>query len=206
MKEIKKCKVEGCENKYVAKGCCMKHYKQIKRNGYVLNRTIFDSNEIVILDNYAEIKLYNKSGVPTGVTKIDKIDIDIIKHYKWCLSSKGYVQTYINGKFVSIHRFILSVDKDLVVDHINHDITDNRRSNLRICTRSENSKNRLKHKNNKSGISGVGWDKKHLRWYASICVNTKAIKLGTFKNINDAIKARKEAEIKYFGEFRYKEQ
>lgn len=58
--------------------------------------------------------------------------------------------------------------------------------------------------NNKSGTTGVCWDKKANKWISQISKNRKHFFLGYHINIEDAIKARKEAEIKYFGEFRYK--
>lgn len=53
--------------------------------------------------------------------------------------------------------------------------------------------------NNTSGYKGVCWNKKSNKWYAQIRVNKKRIHLGSFTNIEDAIKARKEAEEKYWG-------
>ena len=56
---------------------------------------------------------------------------------------------------------------------------------------------------NKTGAKGVSKNGK--RWVASIQINKKRIYLGIFKNFDDAVKARKEAEEKYFGEYAYKE-
>ena len=58
--------------------------------------------------------------------------------------------------------------------------------------------------NNTSGITGVYWKKDRNKWGARIVVNGKCIYLGYFANKEDAIKIRKEAEIKYFGEYRFK--
>ena len=57
--------------------------------------------------------------------------------------------------------------------------------------------------NNTSGYSGVNWVKQLNKWRARITVNHNEIHLGIFDNMQDAIRARKEAEIKYFGEYRY---
>ena len=57
--------------------------------------------------------------------------------------------------------------------------------------------------NNTSGIAGVGWHKSSNKWMAYIAINKKQIHLGLFSKKEDAIKARKEAEEKYFGEFSY---
>jgi hypothetical protein len=60
------------------------------------------------------------------------------------------------------------------------------------------------YKNNTSGTPGVVWDKRTDKWVAHIRKENKRITLGYFDNIEDAIKLRKEAELKYFGEYRYK--
>ena len=58
-------------------------------------------------------------------------------------------------------------------------------------------------KNNNSGVTGVSWHKRDNIWEARITLNKKQIYLGRFENFEDAIKARKEAEEKYFGEYAY---
>ncbi|QDP61702.1 MAG: hypothetical protein Unbinned4466contig1000_14 [Prokaryotic dsDNA virus sp.] len=75
--------------------------------------------------------------------------------------------------------------------------TDNRLCNLRKVTRVENSRNAAIGKNNKSGCTGVHLNKNNKNWVASIKVNGKGILIGSFKNKEEAIKARKEAERKY---------
>ena len=80
---------------------------------------------------------------------------------------------------------------------------DNRKSNLEFKTRLDNMKNQAMRNTNTSGTTGVSWHKKYQQWSAQICVNYKQIHLGLFDKKEDAIAARKEAEIKYFGEHRY---
>ena len=81
---------------------------------------------------------------------------------------------------------------------------DNRRENLRICTQQQNTYNSKIRKNNTSGIIGIYWHKINKNWISYITINYKHINLGSFTDKEDAIKARKDAEIKYFGEFRFK--
>jgi len=90
------------------------------------------------------------------------------------------------------------------VDHINHDKADNRIENLRLASISQNKKNSRIYNNNSSGVTGVYWYPKSQKWTAKICINSngKLTHLGYFTNKEDAIKARREAEIKYYGEFR----
>ena len=94
--------------------------------------------------------------------------------------------------------------KDMVVDHINMNPLDNRKCNLRICTMQQNNFNKKEQTNNTSGRVGVTWDKQTNKWLAQIQVDGKNIKLGRFKNKEDAIKVREEAELKYFGEYKYR--
>lgn len=125
----------------------------------------------------------------------DLEDYDRIKPYSWS-SSRGYIHAKINGKTIQMHRFILNAFK--IVDHINHNKADNRKTNLRECTPSQNSMNR-------NGIKGIFFDKSKNRWDARIGINCKTINLGSFKTQQEAIEVRKKAEKKYFGEFAYRE-
>jgi len=106
-------------------------------------------------------------------------------------------------KSMLLHRFIISAKKGEVVDHIDFDTYNTRKSNLRICTHKENSRHRRKQNNNLSGYNGVfrynyhGYD----RWQANIKVNGKQFAIGYFEKYEDAVKARIEAEKQYFGEY-----
>jgi len=83
------------------------------------------------------------------------------------------------------------------VDHINHIRHDNRWSNLRIADQSENQRNRSMNKSNSSGFTGVCWCKKLDKWKSFITLNKKNKHLGYFENKDDAVEARKAANIKY---------
>ena len=83
------------------------------------------------------------------------------------------------------------------IDHINGDSLDNRIENLRDVSNLENGRNQKKPKNNKSGVVGVSWDKKKLKWASKICVSGKGLFLGYFDEIGDAETARLSANKKY---------
>ena len=105
-----------------------------------------------------------------------------------------------------MHRLIMDMpDISFDIDHRHGDETrnDNRKSNIRVVTKSQNSMNKKILKNNTSGVTGVGWDKESRKWIAYIAINKKQLTLGRFSNFEDAVSARKVAEKKYFGEFRY---
>ena len=92
------------------------------------------------------------------------------------------------------------------VDHIKHGsktFIDNRRINLRRATQAQNCMNRGVRQDNRSGAIGVRWHNASKKWIASIKVVGKQKHLGVFSNKSDAIRARKTAEEKYFGEFAY---
>lgn len=110
---------------------------------------------------------------------------------------------YKDGKRTTeeFHRVILNVQKGFEIDHINGDTLDNRRSNLRICTKSGNMRNRSVSINNIVGYKGVGFIKKLSKWNARIRVDNKLIYLGLFCSKEDAALAYNEAALKYWGEF-----
>jgi hypothetical protein len=83
------------------------------------------------------------------------------------------------------------------IDHEDGNGLNNRWENLRDVTRLENMRNRRKYKNNTSGVVGVVWNKARGKWQVQIKVKGTLIFLGYFVNKDDAIKARKKADIKY---------
>ena len=145
---------------------------------------------------------------PNSIMKINKwdwYDISNCGKYGRFHAVKSGRTLYVSAnhigsnKSTQIHR-IIRPDIDLI-DHIDMDGLNNLRSNLRKCTRSQNGANALPKKNNTSGYTGVWRDKRRDRWCAEIKVNYKKISIGSYSDKNDAIKARREAEKKYFGDF-----
>ena len=125
-----------------------------------------------------------------------------IKDYCWNTNNRGYVCSRKNRKIITLHRTIINPPNNMFIDHINHQRTDNRKENLRICTMQENNINRSIQSNNKSGITGVWFDKSRNRWTSELAYGGKTKFRRNFKNLDDAIAARREAEKKYFGEYR----
>ena len=200
------CKVDGCNVKHSAKGYCPRHYMHIKQRGRILDRTALDRNEIRIEGNIAKIWLYNSSGKKKSEGVVDVSDVDTIKAFKWTsvlLGGIEYVVGNVDGKLQRIHRVLLKPLDFEFIDHINGNALDNRRCNLRVVTQAENTRNSKTPCNNTSGTKGVSKVKKNGRWHAYIETNGERNNLGYFKNKDDAIKARKEAALKYHGEFAY---
>lgn len=140
----------------------------------------------------------------------DKEDYDLIKDYVWYFNTEGHLRAseYNNGvqHDIMLHRIVMMCPDDMDVDHIIHPTlyehkVDNRKSNLRIVTRSQNSMNRHIPRNNTSGVKGVSWNKNKNRWEVYIGYNGKQIRLGAFIDKEDAIRVRQNAEEKYYGEY-----
>lgn len=135
------------------------------------------------------------------IVQVDDNDLPLLGNFKWHKNKGGYAVRYRNhNKIVYMHRLLTDCPKLKVVDHINGDKLDNRRSNLRVCTTRENIRNRQTVKS-KSGHLGVYWAPDTKNWYAQIGLDGKSTGLGHYTDIEDAILARKDAEIKYYGEF-----
>ena len=177
------------------KSCgCLHKDSSIKNLSKIPNK--FIPNKIEEKEDYIILKVESKGYIYDCL--IDKEDYEKIKEYKWHLNKFGYIITNSkkqNGK--RIHRMIMNYEGKNVIDHINHNRMDNRKCNLRICNLAENSWNRKS--------KGYYYIKKENRWSASIMKNGKYIYLGYFKTEEEAKEARRQAEIKYFGEFRYKD-
>lgn len=133
---------------------------------------------------------------------VDAENAEKVKKYSWCISKTGYPIANIGGKVTKLHRFLLGIEKQKeIVDHINGNPLDNRRINLRICTCAENNRNCKLSKNNSTGHTGVSRIKSTGKFRARIMLDRKEIRLGHFDTYEEAVKAREQAEIKYFGEF-----
>lgn len=143
----------------------------------------------------------------------DLEDYDKIKDYYWSYDSHGYVITQERSgekrKRILLHRLVMgNIPSNLVVDHRRHPPRtdhkiDNRKSNLQIKTNSQNMMNTHPYTTTRSGVLGVTYDKTSNKWQSRIGINGKRIHLGWFDNKDDTIKARKEAEVKYFGNYRF---
>jgi len=115
-------------------------------------------------------------------------------------SGHGYLIVGIKNKKYYLHRLAWLYVYDEIpgdIDHINHNRSDNRICNLRNVTSKENSKNRSKQSNNKSGMVGVTWYKNYNKWRSYIKVDGKQISLGYFTQFYEAVNARKNAEVLY---------
>lgn len=137
---------------------------------------------------------------------VSKDDLALAHSHKWHASksnSKDYVRAKTPEGNISMHRVITGAPEGMLVDHINGDGLDNRRSNLRVCTHSENLRNRKGVTSlNTSGFLGVSRNKGTMRkWEAMVVRNgRKEYRARFFCPIEAAI-ARDIAAIEIHGEF-----
>ena len=145
---------------------------------------------------------------------IDKKDYPIIAKYKWWISKRchtNYAQhSYIDkkgiGRTISMHRLIMGLpsNKDMFVDHINHDGLDNRMDNLRLVSCSQSMMNSKKCKSiTSSKYKGVWFQKNGSLWTAEIHLNGKREYIGWFKTEIEAAKAYNKQAKKLFGDYCY---
>lgn len=129
-------------------------------------------------------------------------DYDKIKDYCWSENKDGYIvaRNRVTHKIVKLHQIIMNKKH---IDHIKHNLNDNRKSMLRFGNDALNARNRKKPSNNKSGVTGVCKRKRTGLWRAYITINGHRIELGEYKNKEDAISVRKNAEEKYFGDWSF---
>ena len=145
------------------------------------------------------------------VTLVDERDFKDLNQFKWSvnLSRKMWYATrrakgpdgMWNIQVMMHHQIIGKPKKGLEVDHINGNSLDNRRKNLRICTKSENQWNRKINNNSTTRVKGVHQIKKTGKFQARAQVHGKRINLGFFDSKKDAGRAYRVFAVKNFKEF-----
>jgi len=108
------------------------------------------------------------------VALIDDEDMELVSKHKWCVRREPnnfYAATGVTRPsgvhtVLRMHRLIMDAPRGMDVDHINHNGLDNRRVNLRICTRTQNLRNSRKRKGCSSRFKGVAWCKPAKKWRA----------------------------------------
>ena len=161
-------------------------------------------NEYKIIGDIVYIKLSNCSEYT--MVNLDKWNKNFyIREFYWRKSTNGYVDTRIpkqyvkqfNKQTIRLHQLICPCESGYEIDHIDRNRLNNLTNNLRPVNHSENNHNKNLNSNNTSGYTGVSWNKNINKWESYICVNNVHMKLGYYNELNDAIRARQEAENKY---------
>lgn len=162
-----------------------------------------NNQEILVNDEgQAIIPIKNKDGEVVLNAIVDHDKWHELMKYNWRTCSSEYIFANMGDKVVRMHKFLLNNDdKDLVIDHINNVRYDNRLSNLRIVTHSNNSHNVTKKEGTSSKYMGVR--KKGNRYEASIrckAVSKKPIYLGLYKTEKEAAQAYNIKAVELYGE------
>lgn len=171
---------------------CRKHYLQLYRHGKILTRTIYDENSYMIQNGIAYIKMFSVKGKEVGTIKVDAEDLDKVKSYKWHIKKSNhtsYAITHIGNKKILMHCLLMGQKDKKVLDHINGDGLDNRKSNLSFVSHGSNIRNQTPHKKS-VGVKKVPSG----RYQAVIMSNYKSIYLGTYDTYEEAQRVRNEAE------------
>jgi hypothetical protein len=139
---------------------------------------------------------------------IDAADLAIVGHDNWYAMAGGrpvYAarKETRGGKHqaVLMHRVLMDAAGTHDVDHRDCDGLNNRRSNLRVCSRSENMRNMAAPRHNRSGVKGVSWCADRGKWLAQIKVDGKAVNLGRFDSMEAAQAAYANGAAVHHGEF-----
>lgn len=159
-------------------------------------------NRIKIFSNRAMVYL---NGASREHTTIDIQDVPLVRRYTWCITRTmrngkprdGYVSAYIPNmrRRMLMHRVIMGVSGKEIVDHINHNTLDNRRSNLRLTSNSFN----VFHTPKWGEDVGVWHDRKRGKWQAYIDYQGRLMHIGRFSSKEEAKEARLRAEVSLFG-------
>lgn len=182
---------------------CGKHYSQYVKYGKFLDespKSCYDVNEYEITEEGVWIYCFNRKYEPSGKFLIDKEDLELVLSKRWRFWKGNYFTG--NQKPILIWVWLMQPKEGQVVDHINGNVADNRRSNLRVTTQQKNLLNKAILSNNKSGIAGVSWDKERNKWVSEIRMDNVKCYLGRYEKFEDAVFVRYVAETKLFKEFR----
>ena len=135
---------------------------------------------------------------------VDDEDYERLCQYKWYITNGGRSVFRLTAR---PHHTVVGIANDVMqnranmYDHISRDAFDNRKSNLRVCTYSENLMNRSKWSGCTSKYKGVYWNKRMQKWHAQIRFNKKRKHLGFFDSEESAAKAYDESARTFFKEF-----
>ena len=167
-------------------------YCSIKCNSLAKNNKRIKFNEIVEYKEYAVIKICSKKHGNIEVL-IDIEDVEKCNKHCWCVTyckptNSFYVMTKVKEKGIKLHRLVMQPEDGMDIDHLNHDTLDNRKSNLRICTRQENNLNIHKNSNNKTGYRNICFVKN--RYIVQLSRSGKKIFVKRCLTLDEAVRQR----------------
>lgn len=150
-----------------------------------------------------------KIAVGTRFALVDASDLETLSGYVWYVHKGArtcYARGYLRGAgksrgLIYMHRLLMSAERGQEIDHVNGDGMDNRRSNLRFCTRRENNANRHAVQSKSSPYKGVHFEAWSGKWRAEIMSHGRRYKLGRFTDVKEAKRAYNAKARELFGEF-----
>lgn len=183
------------------KMCSCDFYNLLKKKN-VPSRRFFQKYDFDYNNSIAYIYIKTKNSFVKCM-----IDIEDAEKCKkigiWSLTKDGYVIHCKSGTY--LHRFVMNCPENMEVDHIYHNLLDNRKSQLRISTSSQQKMNTKRRKDNSSGNRGIYYDKTRDTWNININFCNQHYRK-RFKSKSEAIKARDKIYELGFGDFRYKDK
>ena len=135
---------------------------------------------------------------------VDAEDYDRLNRYQWYAckcKSTYYAARGVGRQTIRMHREIMRASKGVLVDHINHNGLDNRKSNLRLCTNAQNSYNQQASSTGTSIYKGVSWHKCSRKWSARIRCDRKFYNPGDYEDEIEAAMVYDDKAVELFGEF-----
>lgn len=206
-----KCEICGRETDRIYKcwgyELCSKHMHQYHKYGKFLDnnpRTQNDPNAYIIKNNEVWFDLYNSKSEKIDEFVVDLEDIEKVKYKKWRKSHEHVITGQPSKKEqIDVTYVVLDIkpNPEIVIDHIDGNPMNNRKSNLRVCTQSENCLNKKSISNNTSGFIGVSYRKDRNSYDPEIRIQNKRCHLGYSRIKENAVYARYYAEQLVFKEF-----
>ncbi|MDA3856225.1 MAG: HNH endonuclease [Candidatus Woesearchaeota archaeon] len=186
--------------KYKESSYCNKHYENMLYKGLIPKHNRRHPNEIRIYEGYCSILTKSNNGSITGEFFIDEESLlQVIKQH-WRINTKtGYCVTH--GATGYLHTFLLKAENGEIIDHIDRNKVNNRLSNLRSVPQRFNNINYTIQKNNTTGFIGLTYLKASNKYVVKINIDGVNKNIGSYSPIEEALKVRLNAEVKYYGKY-----
>lgn len=174
---------------------------EMKSENAFAPRNKYTRNRYDVFPEYVIGYVYNRKSQEVGTFRIDTEDFGKVKAWKWCRNADGYIITWKDGRIQYLHHIITNHTPNplSIIDHLNQDRSDNRKSNLRICSRSINAMN-SNFIRGASKYRGVYYDKSRNRYCSRLLKDGQLVLFKRFKTEEEAAEAYANAFSIHFRE------